>query len=76
MALHYHCSHCGTKLGTIEAQVLDTEQLGFDKLTQEERMDMIVYDSAGDVQVSAICDDCYELLQKNPDLHQNDYIIH
>ncbi|MFD0051768.1 anti-sigma-F factor Fin [Actinomycetes bacterium NPDC127524] len=76
MALHYNCRHCGMKLGSIHQQVLDIEQLGFDKLNDEERQEMIVYDSSGDIYVKSICADCQESLQKNPGLHQNDYIIH
>lgn len=75
MALHYFCRHCGTKLGTLEKQELHTEQLGFHQLTEDDRQEMIQYDSAGDIHVKAICEDCHESLQRNPDLHQNDYII-
>lgn len=76
MALHYYCRHCGIKLGTIEQKTLQAEQLGFNQLNDEERQDMIVYDSAGNIQVKAICEDCFESLQKNPELYENDYIIH
>jgi hypothetical protein len=76
MALHYYCRHCGIKLGTIQQHMLQAEQLGFNQLNDEERQEMIVYDSKGDIQVKSICDDCYESLQKNPELYQNDYIIH
>lgn len=76
MALHYYCRHCGTKLGTIEQQTIQTEQLGFHQLNDVERQEMIVYDSKGDIQVKSICEDCYESLQRNPELYQNDYIIH
>ncbi|RFU62646.1 anti-sigma-F factor Fin family protein [Peribacillus glennii] len=75
MALHYYCRHCSTKLGTIREQKLDTEQLGFHQLTNEERQDMISYDSAGDIHVKAICEDCQESFLRNPDLHQHDFII-
>lgn len=76
MALHYYCRHCGMKLGTIEQKTLQAEQLGFNQLNDEERQEMIVYDSAGNIHVKAICEDCYESLQKNPELYENDYIIH
>lgn len=75
MALHYFCRHCGTKIGTLEDLKLHTERLGFHQLTNEDRQEMIQYDSAGDIHVKAICEDCHESLQRNPDLHQNDYII-
>ncbi|WP_028390516.1 anti-sigma-F factor Fin family protein [Bacillus cihuensis] len=76
MALHYTCRHCGTKIGTLSETILHSEQLGLTQLNDEERQDMIAYDSVGNVHVKAICEDCHEALQKNPDLHQNDYIIH
>ncbi|AZV40801.1 MULTISPECIES: anti-sigma-F factor Fin family protein [Peribacillus] len=76
MALHYHCRHCGIKLGTIEEQQIQAAQLGFNQLSDEERQEMIVYDSSGNIQVKSICEDCYESLQRNPELYQNDYIIH
>lgn len=76
MALHYHCRHCRTKLGTIESTLIGSEQLGFHLLNEEERQEMIAYDSTGDIQVKAICEDCYESLQKNPGLYESDYIIH
>ncbi|RFU66916.1 DUF2757 family protein [Peribacillus saganii] len=76
MALHYYCRHCGTKLGSIDSNALDTKQLGFSHLNEEERQDMIVYESTGDIRVKAICEDCHESFHRNPDLHQNDYIIH
>jgi hypothetical protein len=76
MALHYHCRHCGTKIGTLQEQMLNTDQLGFNQLNIEDRQEMITYDSAGEIHVKAICEDCQESLQKNPDLHQHDYIIH
>ncbi|WP_110926085.1 anti-sigma-F factor Fin family protein [Bacillus massiliglaciei] len=76
MALHYHCRHCGTKLGTLEDQRLSSEELGFHQLTDTDRQEMIEYDSSGDIHVKAICEDCHESLQRNPELYQNDYIIH
>lgn len=76
MALHYYCRHCHASLGTIQEQAVDSVQLGFAQLNDQERKEMIVYASSGDIHVNAICEDCHESLQKNPDLHENDYIIH
>ena len=41
MAIHYHCRHCGVKLGTLEHNSIESERLGFHKLNDEERHDMI-----------------------------------
>ncbi|MBU8881412.1 anti-sigma-F factor Fin family protein [Bacillus sp. FJAT-29790] len=75
MAIHYHCRHCGVKIGTIENTMLHTEQLGFHTLNDAERQEMISYDQFGDLQVKAICEDCHELLERNPDYHQHDFLI-
>jgi len=76
MAIHYHCRHCGTKIGSIENTALNTHQLGFDLLTSDERQDMITYDLEGNLQVKSICEDCQELLERQPEYHQNDFLIH
>lgn len=76
MAIHYHCRYCGTNVGSIEQNHVNSEELGFHKLSDDERQDMISYDSTGDVHVKCICEDCHETLNKNPDYYENDYIIH
>ncbi|PLT30852.1 anti-sigma-F factor Fin family protein [Peribacillus deserti] len=75
MAYHYQCRHCQTAMGTIDEPLLSAEQLGFHALTSEERQEMIRLSETGDYQVQAICEDCQEALERNPDLHQNDYLI-
>jgi hypothetical protein len=76
MAIHYHCRHCGTNIGSIDRVSIHSESLGLDKLTVTERQDMVSYDHAGDIHVTAICEDCQETLERNPDYHQYDYLIH
>lgn len=76
MAIHYHCRHCGVKMGSIDSAAVHSEQLGFHKLNDAERQDMLEYDPSGDVQVKAICEDCQESLERNPDYHQQDFLIH
>ncbi|MGD6857716.1 anti-sigma-F factor Fin family protein [Bacillus infantis] len=76
MALHYHCRHCGMKMGTLDNMSMHAESLGFHKLNEEERQDMILYGSSGDIHITSICEDCQESLERNPDYHQNDYLIH
>ncbi|MBG9447908.1 hypothetical protein ABE67_00615 [Cytobacillus firmus] len=76
MAIHYHCRHCGTKIGSIENSSVYSEQLGIHKLNDQERQEMISYDQSGDMHVRAICEDCQESLERNPDYHQQDFIIH
>lgn len=76
MAIHYHCRHCGTKLGSLEQTSIHSEALGLHKLTDEERQEMVVYEQSGDIYIKAICEDCQELLDRNPDYHQYDFLIH
>lgn len=76
MAIHYHCRHCGTKLGTIEKTSVYSETLGIHKLTEEERQEMVAYDQNGDIRITAICEDCQEALERNPEFHQYDFLIH
>ena len=75
MAIHYHCRHCGVKIGTIENTAISTDTLGFHLLNQSERQEMISYDLSGDLQVKAICEDCHELLERNPAYHEHDFLI-
>ena len=76
MAIHYHCRHCGMKLGTLEQVSLESERLGFNKLSDEEREEMITYHENGDLHIKSICEDCQESFQKNPEFYQNDFLIH
>ena len=76
MAIHYHCRHCGMKLGTIEQVSVEADRLGFTKLTDEERQEIITYNENGDLHIKSICEDCQESLQKNPEYYQNDFLIH
>ncbi|ANB59004.1 hypothetical protein GFC29_2807 [Anoxybacillus sp. B7M1] len=75
MALHYYCRHCGVKIGTISQVPIYSEQLGFHHLTEEERLDMISYLPNGEIHVKTICEDCYEALERNPELHQCEKFI-
>jgi Protein of unknown function (DUF2757) len=75
MAIHYHCRHCGVKIGTIENAAINSESLGFHQLNHLERQEMISYDHSGDLQVKAICEDCHELLERNPNYHEHDFLI-
>ena len=75
MAIHYHCRHCGVEIGSLEDTEVNAEQLGFHLLNHEERQEMITYDNHGNLRVKAICEDCHELLQRNPEYHQHDFLI-
>ncbi|WML50333.1 anti-sigma-F factor Fin family protein [Neobacillus sp. PS3-34] len=76
MAIHYHCRHCGTNMGSIDRLSIHSEALGFHKLSESERQEMVSYDQAGEIHVTSICEDCQEALNRNPDYHQYDFLIH
>jgi hypothetical protein len=76
VAIHYHCRHCGTNLGSIEQSSIHSEALGLHKLTDQERQEMVAYDVSGNIHITAICEDCQEALERNPDYHQYDFLIH
>lgn len=75
MSVHYYCRHCSTRMGTIEETSIHAEQLGIHTLTDEERNDMVSYESDGDIYIKAICEDCHEAFVRNPQLHQYDHLI-
>ncbi|RDI38412.1 anti-sigma-F factor Fin family protein [Falsibacillus pallidus] len=76
MAIHYLCRHCGTQIGSLDKFSVHTEQLGLHKLSDQERQEMVSYESNGDIQITSICEDCQEALDRSPALHEFDYLIH
>ena len=76
MAIQYHCRHCGVHIGSIDTNEVETNRLGFQHLSDEDRSEMIHYNQTGDVYVKSICEDCQESLMKNPNFYENDYLIH
>lgn len=76
MAIHYYCRHCGMNIGSLDRMSVHSESLGLHKLTDEERQEMVSYSGNGDINIKSICEDCQEALERNPDFHQHDYLIH
>lgn len=56
-------------MGEVDKTLVDSKSLGFQFLNDEERIDMIQYDSSGNITVKSICEDCQEALERNPDYH-------
>lgn len=75
MSISYNCRYCGVHIGQIDKHAIDMKDLGFDHLSNEERVDMIEYQSTGGIQVKAICEDCHEALQRNPSFHELENFI-
>jgi hypothetical protein len=63
-------------LGSIEQAAIHSETLGIHKLTNLERQEMVAYDPSGDIHITSICEDCQEALERNPEYHQYDFLIH
>ncbi|MRX72958.1 DUF2757 family protein [Bacillus lacus] len=76
MALHYHCRHCGVKVGTLQQSAVHSEELGLHQLSPQERQEMVSYSDDGHIHIQTICEDCQEALERNPDLHQHEKFIH
>ncbi|MFC0190375.1 anti-sigma-F factor Fin [Fictibacillus aquaticus] len=75
MAVHYHCRHCRSPIGSIETAEVTAEQLGFHELTESEHKEMVSYASNGDIHVKITCEDCQDALQNNPDYHALSHFI-
>jgi Protein of unknown function (DUF2757) len=67
MAYEYVCRYCHTLIGKIDHQEITEEQLGFDRLTPEEREDIITNDVYGNQQIRVVCETCQEVLESYPE---------
>lgn len=74
MAIYYRCRHCQNNIGMLEDRGWTDRDLGFDRLTQEERNDIILHDN-GNTYVYVICDHCQEILDHYPDRILSPYLI-
>ena len=76
MAIQYVCRYCHASLGKLDSHLLTESQLGFDRLTPEERKDIITSDIEGNCQVSVVCESCEQLIESNPDLLLLPHLFH
>ncbi|MFB4168692.1 anti-sigma-F factor Fin [Virgibacillus sp. JSM 102003] len=75
MSIVYKCRHCGQEIGKLDQQVVDTSMLGWNKLSAEDKQEMIQYQNNGDVHIKTICENCEESLGNHPQYHELDYFI-
>lgn len=75
MSIVYKCRHCGHIVGKIEQQVVNTSMLGWDKLSVQDKKEMIRYQHNGDVHIQTICENCEESLGHHPQYHELDFFI-
>ncbi|MCP8618175.1 anti-sigma-F factor Fin family protein [Salirhabdus salicampi] len=75
MAVVYSCRYCGNTVGEIQEPVVEEQQLGLDRLTNEERLEMVEYNGNGDIEIKTICEHCHEALNRNPEYHELDNFL-
>jgi hypothetical protein len=76
MVVQYFCRRCGTDIGRIDHKEMSYSRLGFNNLSLEERMEMLHYETNGDLHVKVICEDCQESLERYPDYHALHTFLH
>ncbi len=63
MKIFYRCDSCGEPIDCLVVDRLDEEKFGFDRLSEDERQDIISYDMGADaLYVQSLCDNCIEAL--------------
>ncbi|HLQ97615.1 MAG TPA: anti-sigma-F factor Fin family protein [Candidatus Dormibacteraeota bacterium] len=75
MSYVYMCRHCGHVIGELEQSILTASKLGFDRLSTEDKQEMIRYQSNGEIHIKSICESCQETLGNNPHYHELDFFI-
>jgi hypothetical protein len=63
MTYYYFCSHCKSKIGELDKDI-NSNLLGFNNLTREEKDEMINYLPNGDIIVNSICKNCEEYVTR------------
>ena len=67
MRLEYICSQCGSAIDHLEVEKLDESALGFDKLNESERQELLSFDPAHNtLTVKSLCDQCIEDMKIEP----------
>lgn len=75
MNIIYKCRHCEQNIGTLRTDEVSFDQLGWERLTVEERTEMIQTSANGDVEIRVICENCETTLKENPNYHELDFFI-
>lgn len=75
MSIIYKCRHCGHTIGSLKQHVVSTSMLGWDKLSTQDKKQMIQYMENGDVHIKAICESCEASLDEHPNYYELDYFL-
>ncbi len=62
MRVYYHCGRCGASVAHLDTTGIDEGKLGLDRLTAEERGDIITVDEIGTMHIQTLCDRCIDAL--------------
>lgn len=73
MSTFYYCRHCGCRIGSIMNEEAHNVVVG--QLSEQDKKEMVRYDEYGNVYVKSICEDCQEILERNPHYHEYDTFI-
>ncbi|WP_037465057.1 anti-sigma-F factor Fin [Shimazuella kribbensis] len=65
--VEYVCRFCQSSLGKLNDSVYSEAELGLDQLTTEEREDIIIHDTNGQMQVRVVCENCERILNHYPE---------
>lgn len=71
----YFCRHCRNSIGSLSHDMVDTNVLGIEELSEQDRSEMIQHKENGDVHVQTICENCQNALESNPHYHELDFFI-
>jgi hypothetical protein len=72
----YLCRYCQQELGTLDSSKVTESQLGLDRLTPDERKDIITNDANGICQIYVTCEYCQQVLSENPERILLPYLYH
>jgi len=75
MSIVYKCRHCGHVIGELKQSDAYRAQLGWDRLSDTDKADMIQHQTNGDIHIQAICESCETSLYKHPQYHELDFFI-
>ncbi|RCW63050.1 anti-sigma-F factor Fin [Saliterribacillus persicus] len=75
MTIIYTCNHCHTEVGRIAHENLDLSKIGWNVLSEEERMKFLTYTPDQSLTVKTICESCQLILDQNPHYHELDFFI-
>mgnify|MGYP001947979420 CR=1 FL=1 len=75
LSIIYKCRHCDHVIGKLEQKIIDTQLLGLQMLSTEEKKQMVRYEDNGDIYIQSICENCEETLENNPHYHELDFFL-